>query len=119
LIAVAALLLSMSAWPSRDNAAFPDVVHKKLVVRGAPNEPAPLRGTIDTGWLVSFCTPHLCAPRAVDLTLPKNGSLTIDVQAIRMNDRAPASATLLVETSGARVSGAVRLPRRANLITKQ
>lgn len=111
MIALAALTLTLTAWPQLDNAAFPQVVHHKLVVRGAADEAASVRGKIGKGWIVAFCTPRFCAPNHVDVTLPHGGPLTLDVQAIRTDDGASPSTMMSVETANARVSAAVRLRR--------
>jgi len=119
LIALAALVLTLAPWPQHDKAAFPQAVHHKLLVHGAPNAAAALRGTIDDGWMVAFCTSKLCAPGHVDVTIPPSGEATIDVEAIRLGDDAPQAATLVVESAGARATAAVRLQRRANPSAKQ
>lgn len=109
MIALAALTLTLTAWPQLDKVAFPQIVHHRLVVHGAADEAASIRGKIGQGWIVAFCTPKFCAPNRVEVTLPRSGALTLDVQAIRTDDGVSPATTLGVETAGARVSAAVRL----------
>ena len=119
MIAIAALVLTLNPWPQHDNAAFPQAVHHKLLVRGAPKATTQLRGLIDDGWMVAFCTAKLCAPGRVGLTIPPTGVATVDVEAIRLGDDGKRNATLVVDTNGVRVSAAVRLRHQANRTAKQ
>jgi len=118
-IAIAALVLTLNPWPQHDNPAFPQAVHHKLLVHGAPNTAAPLRGSIDDGWMVAFCTAKLCAPGRVDLTIPQSGVATVDVEAIRLGTDGNLNAMLSVDANGVRVSVAVRLRPPKNPPTKQ
>lgn len=101
---------TLTAWPQRDNSAFAQVVHHRLVVRGTAGEATAVRGKIGKGWIVAFCTPHVCAPGRVDLTLPHSGAVTLDVQAIRIDDAVAPVTTISVDASARQRRRAIAAP---------
>ena len=70
-----------------------------LTVAGRPGTRVRLRATgVASGWIAAFCTPRLCSPERVDVTLPASGRATYEFELIRQDPSAP-------KRSGARIAG--------------
>ncbi len=78
----------------------------RLTVTGAPHAALTLKAThLARGWLGAFCTPLVCAPASVDVTLPASGKALYTFELIREEDSAPrTSAAQVVSSDGAVLS---------------
>jgi|SRR5579862_4181407 len=90
--------LTIEPWTGKDLVPTATTTAKfRLVVNGKPNATLHLQATeVADGWLGAFCTPNVCSPQRVDVTLPKSGHAVYQFELIREEDNAPAK-------SGARV----------------
>jgi hypothetical protein len=71
----------------------------RLTVTGRPGARVTLSATgLARGWLAAFCTPKLCSPERIDLTLPPLGRADYQFELIREDPAAP-------HRSGARIEG--------------
>ncbi len=57
---------------------------------------------VPTGFIASFCTPHLCAPFSVSFALPTSGRESIELQLIENVPGSRRPATVTVAADGAR-----------------
>lgn len=82
--------LSIEPWTGSEYASAPAAAAKyRLEVTGAPNTTLHLRAIgVAQGWLAAFCTPKLCSPQRVDVTLPASGSAVLQFELIRESDGA-------------------------------
>ncbi len=70
-----------------------------LAVHGAPRAHVHLRAVaVPNGFIASFCTPRICAPFAVPLTLDASGGAAIELQIVRNDEHAPAPRTVRVRS---------------------
>jgi hypothetical protein len=78
----------------------------RLRVVGAPNAALVLHADgLAKGWLAAFCTPRVCAPMHVDVTLPKTGEAVYQFELIREENSGPArSGARITSSDGASVS---------------
>ena len=100
LIAASQTHLAVEPWTGKDLATTTAAAAKyRLTVTGAPNATFELStSNVADGWLAAFCTPNVCAPQRVTVTLPASGMATYQFELIRESDDAPAS-------SGATITG--------------
>lgn len=91
--------LEIGAWtganlPTATRSAMP----YRLTVFGRPNATIRLTASgLAQGWLAAFCTPNVCAPTHVDVTLPRSGRAVYQFELIREETNAP-------KRSGARIA---------------
>jgi hypothetical protein len=107
-IAVAApsTRLEIEPWTGKDLVTTTSTAAKfRLIVSGAPNATLHLEATgVADGWLGAFCTPTVCAPQRVSVTLPKSGQAIYQFELIREEDNAPSkSGARVVSDDGASV----------------
>ena len=78
----------------------------RLRVTGTPNATLVLHaGDLAKGWLAAFCTPRVCAPMRVDVTLPATGAAVYQFELIREETGGPAhSGATITSSDGASVS---------------
>ncbi|MBV8582506.1 MAG: hypothetical protein JO241_00815 [Candidatus Eremiobacteraeota bacterium] len=100
LVASAPARLEIAPWSGKDLVTTTTSAAKyRLVVTGRPNAKLHLAATeVADGWLGAFCTPTVCAPMQVDLSIPKSGQAILQFELIRESDMAPGR-------SGARIAG--------------
>jgi len=81
-------------------------VKYRLRVVGAPNATLALRAAgVAKGWLAAFCTPTVCAPTHVDVTLPPSGQAVYQFELIREDSSGPTQSGARITTDdGAAVS---------------
>ncbi len=91
--------LAIEPWTGASLAtATSTAVKYRLHVAGAPNATVRLRADgVAKGWLAAFCTPKVCAPARVDVTLPLSGQAVYQFELIREDAGGPAR-------SGARIT---------------
>lgn len=108
-ILLAALLAASSPAPVRlaiapwTGSRLPTVTRTaatfRLTVTGPPGARVTLSATgLAAGWLAAFCTPKLCSPERIDVTLPSSGRTDYQFELIREDPSAP-------KRSGARIAG--------------
>jgi hypothetical protein len=105
--ATSASHLSLEPWtgtnlPTTTRAALKYRLH----VEGVPNSTFVLRADgVAKGWLAAFCTPKVCAPMRVDVTLPASGQAVYQFELIREAADAPArSGARITSSDGASVT---------------
>ncbi|HEV2738200.1 MAG TPA: hypothetical protein VGU66_06425 [Candidatus Elarobacter sp.] len=83
-IAAATVTLALAPYHGRDlPGSIRGTAKFALRVAGPPGARIGVRASaLPPGWLVSFCTPRVCAPLRVNVDLPRSGSQTIELQAI-------------------------------------
>lgn len=72
----------------------------RLEVSGRPNDVIHLSAkNVASGWLAAFCTPRLCSPQRLDVTLPSSGLAVLQFELIRESGGAPkrSGATIAVD----------------------
>jgi hypothetical protein len=91
--------LAIEPWSGANLAtASTTAVKYRLHVVGAPNTTLRLRAdAVAQGWLAAFCTPKVCAPMRVDVTLEQSGHADYQFELIREDPSGPAR-------SGARIT---------------
>jgi len=92
--------LTVQPWTGKDLTTTTSAAAKyRLLVEGKPNATVRLEATeVATGWLAAFCTPTVCAPQRVDVTIPASGQAVYQFELIRESETAAA-------TSGATITG--------------
>ena len=106
-IAQSATRLSIQPWTGNDFQTTTGAAAKyRLEVSGRPNATLRLHAQdVAQGWLAAFCTPKLCSPQQVDVTLPQSGDAVFQFELIRESDNAPMrSGATIVGSDGASVS---------------
>jgi hypothetical protein len=90
--------LTIEPWSGASLAtAATTAVKYRLHVVGAPNATLQLRAdAVAKGWMAAFCTPKVCAPTRVDVTLGQSGQADYQFELIREDPSGPAR-------SGARI----------------
>jgi len=93
-----AVLLTLSPWKGPVlRTATVQAAQFQLAVRGPAHARVNLDATgLPKGWIASFCTPHVCAPFHYALQLDGKGTGTLEFQAVRVDDNAPARARVTV-----------------------
>lgn len=85
--------LTVAPWTGGDLTTSAKTAAKfRLTVQGKPNQTIDLvaSGTSD-GWLAAFCTPTVCSPGRVTVTIPSSGKAVFQFELIRESDDAPHS----------------------------
>jgi hypothetical protein len=92
--------LTIQPWTGKDLTLTTSAAAKyRLVVQGKPNATLQLEAKeVADGWLAAFCTPSVCAPQRVSVTIPASGQAVYQFELIREADTAAA-------TSGATITG--------------
>jgi hypothetical protein len=80
-------------------------IRYRLRVEGAPDATLVLRADdVAKGWLAAFCTPKVCSPSRVDVTLPKSGRAVYQFELIREETTGPPrSGARITSSDGASV----------------
>ena len=106
-VAQPATRLTLEPWTGANLAtATSAAVKYRLRVEGAPHATLLLRAEgVARGWLAAFCTPFVCSPMRVDVTLPATGKATYQFELIREDPNAPAhSGARITSDDGAAVT---------------
>ena len=109
LAATTATQLGITPWTGKVPPTVTSAATKyHLTVSGKPNATLTLRVThLAKGWLGAFCTPTVCSPESVDVTLSDSGHATYAFELIREDDKAPKHTAATIESSdGATLSNA-------------
>jgi hypothetical protein len=98
--------LSIGPWTGKDLGTTTASAAKfKLTVRGEPNAPVKIEAThVAQGWLAAFCTPLVCSPDRVNVTLPPSGQTTFSFELIREDEKAAHSSGALITTGDATIT---------------
>jgi hypothetical protein len=99
--------LEIQPWTGNDLQTTSSSAAKyRLVVTGRPNTKVRLHASgVASGWLAAFCTPHLCSPQRVSITLPSSGLAIFQFELIREAETAPSqSGAQIIAADGASVS---------------
>jgi hypothetical protein len=107
------LHLSLGRWTSAQalNGSVPNVRKYLLRVTGKPGEFVQLAASgLPKGWIVSFCTPSICAPFHESVQLSKSGEFDTELQIIPADSdlRVRTHFTVAARAAGSRVELAVR-----------
>jgi hypothetical protein len=90
-----------------------DSVAFSVGVSGEPGQVVRLRAVdLASGYIASFCTPHVCAPFRVAFALPRSGRESIELQVIRNVPGAAPPKSVTVAAPGARTVS-IAYPGRA------
>jgi len=99
--------LTISPWTGRDlpSSIASAATKSRLTVTGEPGATMLLRAEhVASGWLPAFCTPSLCSPMRVSVTLPKSGVAVYQFELIReAPDASRSSGATIVSSDGSRV----------------
>ena len=98
--------LSIEPWTGSDfQTTTTGAAKYRLNVSGKPNATLHLQArNVAAGWLAAFCTPRLCAPQRVELTLPHSGDAVVQFELIRESEGAPErSGATITSQDGASV----------------
>jgi hypothetical protein len=111
IFAVATLLLT--PWKGADlPAATASAIKYQLTIKDTPGTAVALRAThVAGGWIAAFCDDHVCSPSHVRETIPASGSMMLQFELIREDERAPHRSGAVVETDDG-ASVAVKPQRR-------
>lgn len=99
--------LSIEPWTGSDFQVTAGTAAKyRLEVAGKPNASVRLHAVgVASGWIAAFCTPRLCSPQHIDVTLPRSGQAVIQFELIRESDNAPKqSGATIRDNDGAWVA---------------
>lgn len=104
-VATPATSLTIQPWTGKDLTTTTNAAAKyRLIVSGKPNATLQLEtSNVATGWLAAFCTPTVCAPQRVRVTLPPSGQATYQFELIREAGDASASSGALITAGDASV----------------
>jgi hypothetical protein len=96
--------LSIEPWTGSDlQVTTADAAKYRLVISGPPKATIHLHASqVAQGWFAAFCTPRLCAPQRLDITLPDSGQTYLQFELIRESTDAPQqSGATIVGDGGA------------------
>lgn len=99
--------LALEPWTGANLATATSAAMKyRLRVEGTPRATIVLHADgVARGWLAAFCTPVVCSPTRVDVTLPQSGKATYQFELIREDPNAPArSGARIASDDGASVT---------------
>ncbi|MBV8489281.1 MAG: hypothetical protein JO199_02035 [Candidatus Eremiobacteraeota bacterium] len=99
--------LTLQTWKGKDlSTASSEAVKYRLDVRGTPNATLHLDAShVAQGWIAAFCTPKVCSPNSVDVTLPASGRAEYQFELIREDDTAAhRSGAVITSADGATVT---------------
>ena len=93
--------LSLEPWHGKDlQVTTSAAVKYRLLVTGTPNATVRLTTSgVANGWIAAFCTPKVCAPSEVDVTLPASGQAEYQFELIKEDDHAAKSSGARIVTS--------------------
>jgi hypothetical protein len=98
--------LTVSPWTGSNMAtATSAAIRYRLRIEGAPNATLVLRADkVAKGWLAAFCTPRVCSPMRVDVTLPQSGRAEYLFEMIREGKTGPPhSGARITSSDGATI----------------
>ncbi|MGC1379524.1 MAG: hypothetical protein WA814_00725 [Candidatus Baltobacteraceae bacterium] len=92
--------LSIQPWTGADlQSTSASAAKYRLEVSGKANSTVRLQARgVAAGWLAAFCTPKLCSPQRIDVSIPHSGQAVFQFELIRESDSAP-------KKSGATIAG--------------
>lgn len=99
--------LTIQPWNGKDLLTTTTSAAKyRLLVSGKPQATIHLQASqVADGWIAAFCTPTVCAPTRVDVTLPKSGQAEFQFELIREVDTAvDHSGAVITADDGATVT---------------
>jgi hypothetical protein len=99
--------LEIQPWTGTDLQTTSSSAAKyRLLVTGRPKADVRLHVSgVASGWLAAFCTPHVCSPQRINVTLPSSGLAIVQFELIREAETAPRqSGAQIVAADGASVS---------------
>jgi hypothetical protein len=99
--------LTVEPWTGSDFQTTSSIAAKyRLEISGKPGSTLHLQARgVAQGWLAAFCTPHLCSPQRVAVSLPRSGQAVVQFELIRESASAPTrSGATITSTDGATVS---------------
>ena len=99
--------LEIQPWTGKDLLTTTGAAAKyRLLVTGKPHATLRLSASqVANGWLAAFCTPTVCAPERVDVTLPDSGKAEFQFELIREGDNAArTSGATIASDDGATVT---------------
>jgi hypothetical protein len=110
LVLIAALAqptrLTVSPWTgSNVPTATSAAIRYRLRVEGTPKATLVLHADdVAKGWLAAFCTPRVCSPMRVDVTLPQSGRAEYLFELIREETTGPPhSGARITSSDGANI----------------
>lgn len=98
--------LTIQPWNGKDLLTTTAAAVKyRLLVAGKPKATIELQTSgVAQGWLAAFCTPSVCAPTRVDVTLPASGQTVLQFELIREAEGSPnRSGAVIFTADGASV----------------
>jgi hypothetical protein len=101
MVVILGLVLALS--PYKD--AHPFVGAQKpaaeieIALRGQRYEAVQLNARVPSGWIVTFCSPKICARFRASLTLPASGSQSLELKLIRNDEHAQLPPSIMVKAS--------------------
>ncbi|MBV8116869.1 MAG: hypothetical protein JOY69_08225 [Candidatus Eremiobacteraeota bacterium] len=99
--------LAIEPWTGPNlSTATSTAIRYRLHVSGASHASLTLRADrLAKGWLAAFCTPKVCAPLRVDVTLPQSGRALYQFELIREDPvAAPRSGARISSSDGASIT---------------
>jgi thiol-disulfide isomerase/thioredoxin len=99
--------VTMSPWTGPDLPGSVTSTYKyRVVLSGPPGKAATLHASgLPKHWIASFCTDRVCAPFAVESTIPASGVLVIEFQVVPDDTNDHAHPTVRIDaTAGAKRS---------------
>jgi hypothetical protein len=105
-LATSATQLSIAPWTGKDlGTTTPSAAKFKLTVKGAPNANLRIEAThVAAGWLAAFCTPTVCSPDRVNVTLPASGQAAFSFELIREDEKAAHASGAVITTGDASIA---------------
>jgi len=103
--------LTVSPWTGSNMAtATSAAIRYRLRVESVPKKTLVLHAdNVAKGWLAAFCTPRVCSPMRVDVTLPQSGRAEYLFELIREETTGPPhSGARITSSDGATIVVAPR-----------
>lgn len=112
LLALTTLLLT--PWKGADLPSAGSAVAAKyqLTIKDAPGATVHLRATrVAGGWIAAFCDNRVCSPGQVHETLPASGTMMLQFELIREDEKSVKSSGAFIESdNGAKVTVPISKP---------
>jgi UDP-N-acetylmuramyl tripeptide synthase len=93
--------LTLAPWTGKNlPTATAAAIKYNLKVAGTPHATIHIEASgVAQGWIAAFCTPRVCAPTSVDVTLPDSGQAFYQFELIREDDSAPKKTAAKITTN--------------------
>lgn len=107
MIVFALTTLLLAPWKGADLPTATATASKyQLTIKGAPGSEVNLHAShVENGWIAAFCDNRVCSPNKVREALPASGSMMLQFELIREDDKAAKSTGATIESDdGAAVS---------------